>query len=108
MIDELIRATTVFPPTLLPVPFKRETVLPCSALMSEYSKTLSRMNPSGFYSFGQAWLRLYLNFASEQLSMVRDVLSAPQNQEFPGKMPPILAAQGGYQPVLKRLKSLAW
>lgn len=43
MIDDLIGATTaVLPPTLTASPSQeRDTVLPCSALMSEYSKTRS-------------------------------------------------------------------
>lgn len=61
------------------------------------------MIPEAFYSFGQAWLGLYPDFASQQLSVVRDAPSVSQTQDFPGKMPPTLDAQGGYQPVYKRL-----
>lgn len=96
-----------FHPRLLPVPFKRKTPC-CHALLwcMSTAKHTARCVHQAFYSFGQAWIWLYSDFASGQLSWLRDAPSAPQNQELPGKMPPTLKAQGGYHPVYKRLQKV--
>lgn len=105
MIDNPIRATTVSTHTLCQS-LSRARCL-CAVLCfwwASTAKRAARWVHQAFHSFGQAWLWLYPNFASEWLSMFRDAPSTSQSQEFFGKLPPALGAQGGYQPGYKRLR----
>lgn len=107
MIDNLIRATTVFPPTLAASPFQEQDAsLPCFAFDERVQQNMHRDESIRLFT---ALDKPDCDFIPTLLlSMFRDAPSTSQSREQSGKLPPALDKKALSEKDVRGVGDVCW